>query len=157
MRSRAEGTTLAALLLASCGGAPAPAGGADSSRSTAAPPAAVRYDEHVAAGGTAPPGAVLRNPYAGQAKSATEGGKLFASMNCDGCHGGGATGWVAPSLSDGRWRYGGSDGAVFQSIYYGRPQGMPAFGGVLTPEITWKLVSYLRSLPLPRTAPTQSW
>src|SRR3989449_8312097 len=40
---------------------------------------------------------------------------LFRS-NCDGCHGGGAVGWVGPSLVDGRWRYGGADGAVFHSI-----------------------------------------
>ena len=50
--------------------------------------------------------ASLRNPYAGEQKSATEGEKLFSSMNCDGCHGGGAVGFVGPSLSDGRWRYG---------------------------------------------------
>lgn len=106
---------------------------------------------------TAPPGDSLRNPYAGQQKSATEGGKLFISMNCDGCHGGGATGFVGPSLSDGRWRYGGSDGEIFQSINHGRPKGMPGFGGLLSPEITWKLVTYLQSLPVPKSVPTQSW
>ncbi len=99
----------------------------------------------------------LRNPYAGQQKSATEGGKLFVSMNCDGCHGGGATGFVGPSLSDGRWRYGGNDGEIFQSINDGRPKGMPAFGGLLSPEIIWKLVTYLQSLPVPKSVPTQSW
>ena len=123
----------------------------------AAIPRSVRYEQHIFAEGNPPPGDSLVNPYAGQARSATEGEKLFASMNCDGCHGGGATGWVGPSLSDGRWIYGGSDGAVFQSIYYGRPHGMPAFGGVLQPEITWKLVTYLRSLPLPKSVPTQAW
>jgi len=107
--------------------------------------------------GSLPPGATPTNPYAGQAASISEGEKLFASMNCDGCHGGGATGWVGPSLSDGRWIYGGSDAAVFQSIYYGRPHGMPAFGGTLTPPIVWKLVTYLRSLPVPKSVPTQAW
>jgi len=99
----------------------------------------------------------LRNPHEGDQKSAAEGEKLFGSMNCDGCHGGGATGFAAPSLSDGRWRYGGSDGAVFESIRDGRPKGMPAFGELLSPEIIWKLVTYLRSLPVPKTVPTQSW
>jgi cytochrome c oxidase cbb3-type subunit III len=111
-------------------------------------------------GGAAPeavPAAVPQNPYAGQPRSAAEGEKLFASMNCDGCHGGGATGWVGPSLSDGRWRYGGNDSAVFESISKGRPNGMPAYGSLLTPDITWKLVTYIRSLPLPKTVPTQSW
>ena len=99
----------------------------------------------------------LRNPHAGDQKSASEGAKLFGSMNCDGCHGAGATGFAAPSLSDGRWRYGGSDGAIFQSIRDGRPKGMPAFGELLSPDIIWKLVTYLQSLPVPKTVPTQSW
>jgi len=128
----------------------------DAAPSSEAPPA-VRYDQHVFAGGKAPPAGEMKNPYDGDAKSAAEGAKLFVSMNCDGCHGGGATGFIAPSLNDGRWRYGGTDGALFQSIYYGRPQGMPAFGGVLQPEIVWKLVTYLRSLPRPKGVPTQSW
>lgn len=113
-------------------------------------PASVRYDQQIFADS-------LRNPYAGQARSATEGEKLFSSMNCDGCHGGGATGWVAPSLNDGRWRYGGSDGAIYQSIFYGRPKGMPAFGGLLAPEIIWRLVTYVQSLPVNKAVPTQAW
>lgn len=119
--------------------------------------AAIRSPQHIAVEGTQPNGTEPANPYAGDARSATEGGKLFTSMNCDGCHGGGATGFIAPSLADGRWRYGGSDGTVFQSIVYGRPQGMPAYGGVLKPEIVWKLVTYLKSLPQPTAVPTQSW
>ncbi len=78
-------------------------------------------------------------------------------MNCDGCHGGGAVGWAAPSLADGRWRYGGADQEIFQSIYYGRPKGMPAFGGALPPDAIWMLVTYLQQLPVPSAVPTQSW
>jgi cytochrome c oxidase cbb3-type subunit 3 len=119
---------------------------------------AVRYDQHVFAGGMAPPGdTTMRNPYAGQSKLASEGGQLFNSMNCDGCHSGAGEGWVAPSLNDGRWRYGGSDGAVFHSIYDGRPRGMPAFGGMLAPEAVWRIVTYIRSLPVAKAVPTQSW
>ena len=120
-------------------------------------PPAIRYAQHIAVEGIEPAGAELTNPFAGNANSAAEGQKLFTSMNCDGCHGGGATGFIAPSLSDGRWRYGSSDGALYQSIYYGRPQGMPAFGGVLQEPIVWKLVTYLRSLPVPAAVPTQTW
>jgi cytochrome c oxidase cbb3-type subunit 3 len=123
--------------------------------SNAIPPS-VRYDQHVLAGGTAPRGASESNPFAGDGTSAAEGKLLFSSMNCDGCHGGGE-GWAAPSLSDGRWRYGGDDAALFQSIYYGRPKGMPAFGGLLSAPIIWKLVTYLRSLPTPKAVPTQAW
>jgi cytochrome c len=78
-------------------------------------------------------------------------------MNCDGCHGGGAIGWVGPSLVDGRWRYGGSDEEIFTSIYYGRPKGMPAFGGVVGTDGVWMLVSYIKSQAVPSVVPTTSW
>jgi cytochrome c oxidase cbb3-type subunit 3 len=144
-------------LVTACGSAKSadqPAAGA--SAGTAAPPA-IRYQGHIAAGGIAPPSGELVNPFAGDAKSAVEGGKLFTSMNCDGCHGGGAIGFIAPSLSDGRYRYGSTDAELYQTIFYGRPDGMPAFGGVLAAPIVWKLVTYLKSLPVPASVPTQAW
>lgn len=112
---------------------------------------------HLAAGGMAPPGTSVRNPYHGNAAVAKAGAALFTSMNCDGCHGGDGSGWVGPSLADGRWRYGGSDAAVFRSIFYGRPKGMPAFGGVLGAQGVWVLVTYVNSLPAPPDVPTESW
>jgi cytochrome c oxidase cbb3-type subunit 3 len=123
---------------------------------TLAPPA-VRYEAHLAAGGALPPGATLTNPHKGDTAVAKQGALLFTTMNCDGCHGGDASGWVGPDLADGRWRYGGSDAEVFSSIYFGRPKGMPAFGGVLGTEGVWTLVTYLRSLPAPADVPTESW
>ena len=120
-------------------------------------PPSVRYDAHVNAGGVAPQAGRLENPFKVDKQSAADGGQLFSAMNCDGCHGGGAAGGEGPNLADGRWRYGGADGAVFQSIYFGRPRGMPAYGGILPPAGVWKLVSYLRSLPIPEDVPTESW
>jgi cytochrome c oxidase cbb3-type subunit III len=124
---------------------------------TAAALPAVRYEAHLAAGDLTPPGATLRNPHAGDAAVAKSGALLFTAMNCDGCHGGEGSGWVGPSLADGRWRYGGADAEVFSSIYFGRPKGMPAFGGALGTEGVWTLVTYLRSLPAPADLPTESW
>ena len=124
---------------------------------TAVAAPAVRYEAHLAAGGTLPPGATLANPHTGDAAVAKQGALLFTTMNCDGCHGGDASGWVGPNLADGRWRYGGSDAEVFSSIYFGRPKGMPAFGGVLGTEGVWTLITYLRSLPAPADVPTESW
>ena len=118
---------------------------------------AVRYEAHLAAGGIAPGGGTLHNPHAGDAAVAKSGAQLFTAMNCDGCHGSDATGFVGPNLGDGRWRYGGADAEVFNSIYYGRPRGMPAFGGALGVEGVWTLVTYLRSLPPPPDVPTESW
>jgi cytochrome c oxidase cbb3-type subunit 3 len=130
--------------------------GCNQADSAAAPPA-IRYDQHIEVEGVSPVGAQLTNPLSNDKRAAADGEKLFTSMNCDGCHGGGATGAVGPSLSDGRWRYGGSDGAIYQTIVYGRPRGMPAYGGVLQQQTVWKLVTYLKSLPLPAAIPTQSW
>ncbi len=120
-------------------------------------PPAVRYDAIVSAGGMVPPAATLTNPLADDRQSVKQGEEIFAAMNCDGCHGIGATGWVGPSLVDGRWRYGGSDGAIFHSVYYGRPRGMPAYGGTLSDQAIWKIVTYLRAQPVPRDVPTESW
>lgn len=97
------------------------------------------------------------NPFARDRESAAQGERTFSAMNCDGCHGGGAVGWVGPSLRDGRWRYGGSDGEIFQSISAGRPRGMPAYGSMLPPNAIWKLVTYLQSLEPPPDVPTESW
>lgn len=118
---------------------------------------AIRYGQHVVAGERAPVGDTLRNPSAGRAGAVAIGEKLFAAMNCDGCHGGGATGFAAPSLVDGRWRYGGSDGALFHSVFYGRPRGMPAYGAVMGEESIWQVVTYLTAQPIPATVPTQAW
>jgi len=120
-------------------------------------PPAVAYQAHVVAGDTPPPGGSLRNPHDGDAAVARGGALLFNAMNCDGCHGTDASGWVGPNLGDGRWRYGGADAEVFNSIYYGRPHGMPAFGGTLGVEGVWTLVTYLRSLTPPPDLPTESW
>src|SRR5260370_13620 len=72
----------------------------------------------------------MSNPLARDSGSVSDGEKIFSSMNCDGCHGGGATGWVGPSLVDGRWRYGGSPGALDPAVYLGPPRGHPGVGGL---------------------------
>lgn len=146
----------AAVLLA-CAALAACARGAAPGATPAGPPPAIAYEAHVAAGSVLPPGGVLHNPHAGDAAAARSGAQLFTAMNCDGCHGTAGAGNIAPNLADGRWRYGGADAEVFSSIYYGRPRGMPAFGGVLGAEGVWTLVTYLRSLPVPADVPTESW
>jgi cytochrome c oxidase cbb3-type subunit 3 len=120
-------------------------------------PPAIQYKNHISAGGVAPAGGSLTNPHKGEKATAEAGASLFSGMNCDGCHGGGALGWAAPSLADGRWRYGGDEDDLFQSIFYGRPKGMPAYGAVLGTNGVWVLVTYLQSLKVPADVPTQSW
>lgn len=120
-------------------------------------PPAVRYDQHGAAGNIEPAAADLVNPFAGDPEAARQGELLFAAMNCDGCHGGGGAGFAAPSLVDGRWRYGSEPGALFHSIFYGRPQGMPAYGGILPDATIWQLVTYVQAQPPPDVVPTLAW
>lgn len=142
------------LWVAACSQQQAPAGG---SAATASTPPAIQYEAHIPAGGKAPAAATLQNPVAGDPAAAKTGATLFTAMNCDGCHGGDASGWVGPSLTDGRWRYGGADEEIFSSIYFGRPKGMPAFGGTIGEAAVWNLVTYLKSLPAPANVPTESW
>jgi len=154
---RAVKPALAATLLAlaSCGGS----GPADSEAGSATRnvPAAVRYDQYGSAANLAPPAEDLVNPLSENTRDAEQGEVLFGAMNCDGCHGAGAVGFVGPSLVDGRWRYGGEDGALFHSIFYGRPRGMPAYGGLLSDTAVWQLVTYVRSQPVPGVVPTVAW
>ena len=143
------------LALAACGGPDS----VDSDAGTTArnTPASVRYDQYGAAGEFVPPAVDLVNPYSADPGAAQQGEVLFGTMNCSGCHGGGGVGFVGPSLVDGRWRYGGEDGAMFHSIFYGRPNGMPAYGGMLSEETIWQMVTYVRAQPLPDVVPTVSW
>ena len=133
--------------------------GKGGSASTAGDPAQESHDNVIFAGGIAPRAVTIApvNPYAGDAKSAHAGGQLFTSMNCDGCHSNGGEGSWAPSIITGRWRFGGTDPAIFRTIYFGRSHGMPAFGGILAPDLVWKLVTYIKTLPVPKAVPTQSW
>jgi len=121
--------------------------------------APVNAEPRILAGGVTPPAVPINpvNPFAGDPASAEQGKALFRVMNCEGCHSTGGEGSWAPSIITRRWRYGGTDAAVFETIFYGRPRGMPAYGGILPPELTWKLVTFLRTLPPPKAVPTQSW
>jgi cytochrome c oxidase cbb3-type subunit III len=131
--------------------------GSNSAQSGNAAPPGIQYEAHIAAGGKPPVGGVLVDPLNHDAAVAKAGESLFAAMNCDGCHGAAGVGWIAPSLADGRWRYGGSDQEVFSSIYFGRPRGMPSFGGILGANGIWNLVVYLKSMPISPNEPTESW
>ena len=163
------------LVLAGCGGPEPPASEAGTSATAAttqdaaasstdsaksadrAAPPSVSYALIPSAGKREPAAATLTNPLSTDPNAALQGKMLFAAMNCDGCHGGGAVGFVGPSLVDGRWRYGGDDGELFHSIYYGRKNGMPAYGGILPDIAVWQLIAYLRSEPVPGVVPTMVW
>ncbi len=81
------------------------------------------------------------NPYAGDLKAIEEGEAHYKSM-CAGCHGEGLKNPAigqdilkAPALTD---------EAIYDFIYKGSVNGMPAFGSQLGPDRTWKLVAYIQ-------------
>jgi cytochrome c oxidase cbb3-type subunit 3 len=88
----------------------------------------------------------IKNPYASNTAAAEAGHQLFIQMNCAACHGYDAKGGMGPDLTDTYWRYGGSPVEIYNSIYQGRPQGMPAWGRMLPRAEVWKIVTYLQSL-----------
>lgn len=150
-----SGVLIATLLTVSCGRERNAATTSNTASSNEAPPA-IRYEDHIWAAGLPPPAGDLSRLEPSTPQSAKDGKALFSSMNCDGCHSSDASGSVGPSLTDGRWRYGGRDEEIFNSIYYGRPRGMPAFGGLLGQGGVWLVVSFLKSLPKPESVPTVS-
>lgn len=106
----------------------------------------VVHPENIRPGATLPRGVTLTNPYAGNPAGIATGAKLFISYNCLDCHGAEGSGAMGPSLADGRWHFGGDDSQLFESIYQGRPDGMPAWGSTIAPDQIWMLVSYVKSL-----------
>jgi cytochrome c oxidase cbb3-type subunit 3 len=102
-------------------------------------------------------GMTLRNPYEGNAQALATGEKLFVSYNCVDCHGAGGSGAMGPSLADGRWHFGGAPAEVFESIYQGRPEGMPAWGSLISPDQVWMLVTYVRSLEAGKNVTTENF
>jgi cytochrome c oxidase cbb3-type subunit 3 len=88
----------------------------------------------------------LINPYEGDKRALGVGAQLYVSYNCIDCHGADGSGAMAPAFTDGRWHFGGSPAAVFESIYQGRPDGMPQWGGRISNNEIWMLTAYVRSL-----------
>jgi cytochrome c oxidase cbb3-type subunit 3 len=118
----------------------------------------VTHTEYIQPGMVSPPvGLVLRNPYEGNANAVATGAKLFVAYNCVDCHGADGSGAMGPSLADGRWHFGGAPAEVFESIYQGRPEGMPAWGSLISPDQIWLLVTYVRSLEVKKNVTTENF
>ncbi|MBV9636865.1 MAG: cytochrome c [Methylobacteriaceae bacterium] len=98
------------------------------------------------AGGVPPPEDPRDNLYDGDAHAINEGQRLFERYNCVGCHFHGAGGIGPALLGADPWRYGGRIDQIFQSIYRGRPNGMPAWAGTIPEAEIWEIAAYVRSL-----------
>jgi cytochrome c oxidase cbb3-type subunit 3 len=99
----------------------------------------------------------LTNPFDADPQARTVGSQLYLSYNCLDCHGVDGSGAMGPSLADGRWHFGGTPSEVFESIYQGRPDGMPAWGGRISNADIWRLVAYVRSLEVGKDVSTENF
>ena len=118
----------------------------------------IQHPEHIQPGISQHGGfAQLTNPFQGDPAKIKDGGALFISYNCMDCHGADGSGAMGPSLADGRFHFGGTPGEVFQSIYEGRPDGMPAWGGRIPDDQIWRLVAYVQSLGANKDVATENF
>jgi mono/diheme cytochrome c family protein len=119
----------------------------------------VDHPQHIQLGRTAPNPSALRltSPFGTDPQVRMVGSQLYLSYNCIDCHGMDGSGAMGPSLADGRWRFGGTASEVFESIYQGRPDGMPAWGGRISDADIWRLVAYVRSLEVGKNVSTENF
>ena len=121
-------------------------------------PTLIQHPEHIQPGISLRGGFTqLTNPFQGDVAKIKEGGALFVSYNCMDCHGADGSGAMGPSLADGRWHFGGTAGEVYQSIFEGRPEGMPAWGGRIPDDQIWRLVAYVQSLGVGKDVSTENF
>jgi mono/diheme cytochrome c family protein len=105
----------------------------------------------------------LVNPYKDtQSDIVTQGGRLFQSYSCSGCHGGGGGGGMGPPLTNDIWVYGGDDDTLFRLVTLGSEEllkdgyrrvgresvvgPMAPFGAVIkSSDDLWKILTFVRS------------
>lgn len=89
-----------------------------------------------------------KNPFTGNAATAAAAaGKHVFDSTCTPCHGGAGVGTErAPALDSGRFKHGGDDFEIFQTIQKGVPgTQMPSFSSFSADQL-WQLVTYVKSL-----------
>ncbi|MCA9602881.1 MAG: c-type cytochrome, partial [Myxococcales bacterium] len=77
--------------------------------------------------------------------SLKQGEAVFAK-NCVVCHEADARGKIGPNLTDAYWIHGGAPTDIWKTVKLGTPAGMPAWGGLLGPKDTPRVVAYVLSL-----------
>jgi cytochrome c oxidase cbb3-type subunit 3 len=87
----------------------------------------------------------LAKQYEGNSQQIAIGSRLFDWYNCSGCHFHGAGG-IGPAFNDRQWIYGGRLDQIYDSIYQGRPNGMPMWGKIIPSSAIWQLAAYVKSL-----------
>ena len=96
--------------------------------------------------GTVPINPDIKSPVANDPEAVRRGMQYFTAFNCSGCHAANGGGGMGPSLSNAKFIYGSDPANIYLSILQGRPNGMPAWGGMLPDEAIWDIVAYVQSL-----------
>ena len=96
----------------------------------------------------------IKNPSQGDPNAEQRGMTYFVNLNCSGCHAANGGGGMGPALSNGTFVYGSQPENIYLSIYQGRPNGMPAWGGVLPDSVIWDLVTYIGKIS---NEPSHQW
>ncbi len=96
----------------------------------------------------------IKNPVQGDPNAEQRGMTYYINFNCVGCHAPNGGGGMGPALSNNTFIYGSQPENIFLSIYQGRPNGMPAWGGVLPDNVIWDLVTYIGRIS---NEPNRQW
>ncbi len=96
----------------------------------------------------------IENPVANDPAAPQRGMAYFLAFNCVGCHAANGGGGMGRALSNTFFEYGGEPANIYLSIVQGRPNGMPAWGGVLPDAVVWDLAAYIQQIS---RAPSPEW
>ena len=88
----------------------------------------------------------LNNPVGNDPAAVQRGMSYYTAFNCVGCHAPNGGGGMGRALSNRFFQYGGEPANIYLSILQGRPNGMPAWGGVLPDAVIWDLVAYIEQI-----------
>ena len=73
-------------------------------------------------------------------------GKQAFGMNCAACHGDKGEGLIGPNLTDNHWLYGAKLTEIHSVVANGKPNGMPPWGKVLSPDEMVGVIAYIDAL-----------
>lgn len=96
----------------------------------------------------------LKNPVGNDPAAPQRGMAYFMAFNCIGCHADNGGGGMGRALSNRFFQYGGEPANIYLTIVQGRPDGMPAWGGILPDSVIWDLVAYIEQIS---KAPEPQW
>jgi len=96
----------------------------------------------------------IKNPVGNDPTAAQRGMAYFTAFNCVGCHAANGGGGMGRALSNRFFEYGGEPANIYLTIVQGRPNGMPAWGGLLPDAVIWDLVAYIEQIS---RAPNPQW